>query len=197
MKWQLHLGGVARQGRPLSGEAVRVAHRELLEAGPDATAQGAAIERLMRLAFPIAWGNLWHGDPVRQLMRSPFRDRLVAEFLRVPPERVEPVREMDDWDRLEAMQTIPPEESGGPKVTLAVVCRIVEREYGAGWYYCPDRWPTADGYAPLDVVWRAWATLQMTRAFERLNMVRAIGITKSAERASALYDADVREALGG
>jgi hypothetical protein len=196
MEWTLTLGGTAYRGRPLSAEAVWRTQQELFQAGKDEAAGTAALERLMRLAFPLRWRYLWVGDPVRKFLRHPGRNALLVGFLKIPPEKVEPVREPDEWDRLEAMQRVE-DDPGSPKVTLAMVCRLTEAAMGAGWYWNPGRWPTWDGYAPYDVVWRAWTTMQQARAFERLNMVRAIGITRAGEKAQAIYDSDVREALGG
>jgi hypothetical protein len=195
MEWTLTLGGTVYRGRPLSAEAVRRAQRALEQAGTDVAAGTAVLERLMRLAFPLQWRFLWIGDPVRRWARHPGRQHLLKAFLTIPAVKTEPVREPDEWDRLEAAQRV--EDVGGPAVTLDTVCRLTEAAMGAGWYWNPARWDTWDGYAPYDVVWRAWTTMQQARAFERLNQVRAIGITQAGEKAQAIYDADVREALGG
>jgi hypothetical protein len=194
VQWTLTLGGTVYHGRPLSAEAVRVTHRDL-GGVVDRAGETAVLSRLMRKSFPLRWVFLWIGDPVRKFLRHPGRNALLAAFLTVPAEKVEPPREPDEWDKLEAMQRV--ESAGGPPVTLDTVCRLTEAAMGAEWYWNPDRWDTWDGYAPYDVVWRAWTTMQQARAFERLNMIRAVGVTKAGDKAGALYDADVREALGG
>lgn len=68
---------------------------------------------------------------------------------------------------------------------------------GAGWYYCPARWKTVDGFAPYDVVWDAWRTMTMDRAMQRLDQMRAIAVTKSGEKAAAMIEHDAKEATGG
>ena len=197
MRWTLTLGGVEYVGRPLSAEAVRVALAEVTRAGTDDAAGMRALERLLRKSFPLSWRWLWVGDPVRKWLRHPGRNQLLTGFLTIPTEKVEPTREPDEWDRLEAMQTVKDPNGGGQTVTLDTVCRLTELTMGAAWYWNPARWPTWDGYAPYDVVWRAWRTIQQERAFQRLNQVRAISITQAGEKAQAIYDADAREALGG
>lgn len=195
MKWELTLGGVVRTGRPLSAEAVRVAYRDLVQ-GED---EDGVLFRLLRKSFPLRWASLWDGDPVRLFLKHPHRMVLLKVLLTVPVEKVAPVLDKSEqdkeWDRIEAMQTI--EETPGPVVTLDTVCRVTEAALGADWYFNRDRWATWDGYAPYDVVWRAWQTLKMVRAFDRMNMVRAIGITKAGPQAESLYDKVVTEALGG
>ena len=197
MRWTLTLGGVEYVGRPLSAEAVRLALGEVTRAGNDDAAGIVALERMLRKSFPLSWRYLWVGDPVRKWLRHPGRNVLLTGFLTLTPEKVEPTREPDEWDKLEAMQTVKDPSGGGQTVTLDTVCRLTELTMGAAWYWNPDRWPTWDGYAPYDVVWRAWRTIQQERAFQRLNQVRAISITQAGEKAQAVYDADAREALGG
>lgn len=68
---------------------------------------------------------------------------------------------------------------------------------GPGWYFNRDRWATWDGYAPYDVVWDEWRTVMQVRALDRLNLIRATATTQSAEQASAMIAADVKEATGG
>lgn len=195
MKWTLTVSGETWQGRPLSAEAVRRFLRMLADGRPE----DAAIGWLLRRSFPLSWrsvlAHLWRGDPVRKVVADPLRVMRVQAFLALPKEVEEPVVE-DEWDRLRRLQQDPVKEPG-PRVTLDRVCRITEAVFGSDWYWNPRRWPTWDGYAPYDVVWRGWETLQMTRALERLNLVRAIGITKAGDKAQGLFDADVREALGG
>lgn len=181
---------------PVSGEAVRQFVASAASAGDDPSRGEEALRRLLRLAFPLRWRNLWAGDPVRLVLRSPLRDALVAELVRLPPVTV--VRsEPDEWDRLRALHQDTEEVVPGLTVTLDLVCRLTEVVMGATWYYAPARWATADGYAPLDEVWRAWETVQRARAFERLNVIRAIAVTRAGERASTLYEDDVREVFGG
>jgi len=80
-------------------------------------------------------------------------------------------------------------------VTFPAIAALVEREYGAGWWYCPARWDTLDGFAPYAEVWRAWGTMVRARAWDRLNLVRAMGTSRAGDRAQRLLDADLREAF--
>ena len=85
--------------------------------------------------------------------------------------------------------------SDAPAVSFDTVCRHVEVTLGASWYFNPARWGTWDGFAPYAAVWDAWRTLAMSRAMLRLSLVRAISPTKAGERAGAILEADVKEAL--
>lgn len=206
-RWACRLGGRVHQGVPLSAEAVRRFERDV-QAARTVAGQRDALARLLRLCFPLRWRNLWDGDPVRQILASPERDQLVLDLLKLPDETPEATRPPDDWDALEAAQRVPTlPDPHAPTITLDLVCRLVELHWGADWYYAPasgrwwwhkpSRWPTRDGYAPYDEVWRAWRTLQQERALLRLNLIRAIAVTKAGERAQTFIDADVREALRG
>jgi hypothetical protein len=190
-RWAIALDGVVHSARPLSAEAVCHAYDALRQ---DPEAEAAILFRLLRQAFPLRWSALWKGDVTRRILASPERYALLATFLKIAPDRVIPEREQDDWDRLEAMQR--GEEEPGPEISLETICRLVEAHFGSSWYFNPDRWPTWDGYAPLDVVWRAWETLRRVRAFDRVNLVRAISMTKS-EKSQQLYSNDLAEALHG
>ena len=191
MKWTLTVSGGTYQGKPLSAEAVRRFQQRLADGEPEER----ALAWLLRRSFPLRWSNLWRGDPVRQLLADPQRGVKVQEFLALPATKAAPQVE-DEWDRLRAFNRDPVAEPGKP-VELDRVCRLTEAVLGSDWYFNPARWTTWDGYAPWDEVWRAWGTLQMRLALERLSVVRAIGITKAGDKAAALYEADKREALGG
>lgn len=80
-------------------------------------------------------------------------------------------------------------------MTFPAVARLVEREYGAAWWYNPARWDTLDGFAPYGAVWEAWETMRRAKALDRLNLVRAIGTSRAGERAQRLLDSDVKEAF--
>lgn len=184
-------------GYPWSGEAVRQFVAELRED------EGAAVMRLLRRRWPLELRNLWRGriwrrDPARRFLQDEAWPGRLQEMLAVPePVSDEPPKEPDEWDRLLAMQQDTQADEPAKPVSLGTVCRVVEATMGAGWYYNPDRWPTWDGYAPYKAVWEAWRTIQQVRALDRLDMIRAVGVTKSGDRAASLYDATVREALGG
>jgi hypothetical protein len=196
-RWTVRLGEREHTGVPLSAEAVRVFEAEVLAAMGRPADQQAALFRLLRKTFPLRWRVLWDGDPVRQWMAHPQREQLLLQYLTLPA-KVEPPKVMDEWDRLEAMQRVPEvPDPNAPKVSLDTICGLVEVEAGAGWYYAPYRWPTVDGYAPYDAVFRMWGMLTRARALGRLNHARAIGITQAGDKAAVLWQADVKEALGG
>jgi hypothetical protein len=69
---------------------------------------------------------------------------------------------------------------------------------GPGWYFNRERWATWDGYAPYDVVWRAWKTLGMARAMDRIVLTKATRDAPApAESLMPILDALLKEALGG
>jgi hypothetical protein len=193
-RWTATIDGVTYTGRPLSAEAVRRFY-DALTAAPEAE-HAALVFGLVRKVFPLSWRRIWWADPARKVTRSPLCNAILAGWLKVPAPAPVKTREPDEWDKLEQAQRVE-DDPGGHRITLDTVCRLTEVVMGAGWYYNPERWATWDGYAPYEVVWDAWYTIQRARAWERLNLVRAVGITKAGERAQALYDSDVREALGG
>jgi hypothetical protein len=92
MAWAVTLGGIRYQGRPISAEAVRRFQREIAAAGDMVAAQTAAIQRVLRMAFPLTWGVFWRGDPVRKILALPDEERgaLLLDFfdsLRSKPSR--------------------------------------------------------------------------------------------------------------
>lgn len=105
-----------------------------------------------------------------------------------------PDREPDEWDRLAQLNRDPtPPPTAG--VAFPAVARLVEREYGAGWWHNPARWDTLDGYAPYGAVWAAWETMRRARALERLSLIRAIAIARAGEAGQRAMDSDMREAF--
>lgn len=75
MGWRVTVGGVTYQGRPVSAEAIRTFQRAVAAAGSDVVAQTAALKTILRLAFPLSWGILWKGDPVRKILALDDVDR--------------------------------------------------------------------------------------------------------------------------
>lgn len=75
-------------------------------------------------------------------------------------------------------------------MTLALAVTQVERFYGAAWYYAPGRWQTADGFAPWQVVWVAWRSMNAMAAYERLSMSRAISLALATGDAGVRYRQD-------
>lgn len=186
------LGGVRYQGRPLSAEALR---RYESRVAADATATHDALFQMLRQVFPLSWRWLWHGDPVRRLVSHPACDALVRALIALPTKAVRP-KAPDEWDKLAQQNAdpVPPEKFD---ITLGTVCQLVECGMGPGWYYDPARWPTWDGYAPLDVVFAAWEGLARHRALTKLDLMHAILVTKSGDKAQAQFDAIRDEAFGG
>lgn len=198
MRWCLTLprgdgrGLETIQGLPLSGEAVRRFLEDIGAAAPEQHER--LVTALVRKAFPLSWKRLWWRDVARRVGQSPLRHVYLAALLARPAAKAE--GPTDEWDRLRAMQQDPVRD-GGKALSFATVCRVVEVRMGGAWWHCPARWPTVDGFAPYDAVWEAWGAIQQDRAFERLSLVRAIGITKAGDKAQGMVDADVREAMGG
>lgn len=87
--------------------------------------------------------------------------------------------------------------ASGRAVSLDLAALHVEHAFGPAWYYNPARWPTRDGYAPLRHVWAAWLALECGWAIDRLNIVRAISITKAGDRMQSMIADLLDEALGG
>lgn len=80
-------------------------------------------------------------------------------------------------------------------MTLSVAASQCELRYGAGWYFNPARWRTADGYVPFRLLWPAWRRLQAARAADRLDVARAVSLAhQPGEQAKRLTDAELREA---
>lgn len=80
-------------------------------------------------------------------------------------------------------------------MTFPAIARLVEREYGAAWWFNPARWETLDGFAPYLAVWEAWETMRRARAWERLSLVRAISVARAGEAGQRAIDTDLREAF--
>lgn len=180
------------QGLPVSAEAVLRFERDR---GRD---EGAATLRLVRLAFPLSWRRLWGRDIARRVSVHPLRALLLAGFL--SPEVVAVADEVVDenerrWRELERAQQV--DEGPGQAIPFPVICRQVELAYGARWWHDPERWGTRDGFAPYDVVWEAWKGWKQQRAWQRLDLIRAIAITRMGQAGQARIDDDVREAMGG
>jgi hypothetical protein len=80
-------------------------------------------------------------------------------------------------------------------VSLAVAIAQVERYFGAGWYFNPQRWPTVDGYAPWAVVWVQWRAMHALEAHERMSMRRAVRLgTWQGDGLAAELEAEARMA---
>lgn len=70
------------EARPLSGPRVLQFLVETEGARP--AAREAALEALLREAFPLRWSFVWRGDPVREILRAPLAEReaILTSFFR-------------------------------------------------------------------------------------------------------------------
>jgi hypothetical protein len=74
------------------------------------------------------------------------------------------------------------------------IVHLVELEYGASWYFCPARWPTVDGFAPLAACWDAWDTLMRRRKLDRLTILQGTRLARAREQD---YQSIVHELVQG
>lgn len=108
-------------------------------------------------------------------------------------------REPDAFDRLAAQDVpLPGRQRPDGVHSLTRIIQLVELELGSHWYWCPERWPTADGYAPLRECWHAWDAMMRRRQLDRLNLLHAVRIGRfaSAHDYATIVDELVHGALG-
>jgi hypothetical protein len=74
------------------------------------------------------------------------------------------------------------EAARGPIPTLASALVVVRAAYGDAWYYAPERWKTADGYAPFKMVWAEYAGLQTLEARRRMEHADGVGLAMQNDR---------------
>lgn len=170
--------GRALSARPLSAEAV-IRYEAAITRDPSPAAVAAAKLILLRKAFPIRWRALWAGDVARQMAKAPAEaDAALAPLFRLEPwpTRAESEPEPDDeWTALARANRDPYEAqeraaavNAAPKMTLALAAFQVEFFLGARWYHDPERWPTVDGFAPVQMVWSAHRAMSTVFALERI-----------------------------
>lgn len=89
-------------------------------------------------------------------------------------------------------------ETAAGTVSFQRMARLIELRMGATWWHDPERWPTADGFAPYHVVWAQWEIVVAAMAWDRLNLVR-VQMLPHLERLQqqVLLDRDHLEAFGG
>jgi hypothetical protein len=153
--------------------------------GGDLVAQLVAIAGLLRAAFPRApWWRRWLvGDPARAILALPAdaQRQILDALFRIPGTGASAVEE-DPYAAIRAAQRAasrPTTSKLAP--TLATALAYVEAHYGAGWYFNPARWGTADGYAPFTAVWVAHAALETVAARRQLEGFAVQGYTAAKD----------------
>lgn len=175
--WPLVVGGRTYTVRPVSAALLL----RLLPEMREPTTQAAALNALLRAAFgPRRW---YRRDPVRTLYRLPSAvlAQVVDRILSVPGHAVD--ESLDPEAALIAAHrkmAHPDEHRTGPSLALAAL--TCEVRLGAAWYFAPDRWPTADGYAPMAAVWTTYGGLMALDAGAQLSAVNAARLAASTDK---------------
>ncbi|MFN2327029.1 MAG: hypothetical protein ABR551_14285 [Gemmatimonadales bacterium] len=78
--WTVRLNGTVHVAKPVSGQRIVWFHQVIEQGVPEASY--AAVQALLRWAFPIRLSNWWRGDPVRQILRLPEAEQreILADF---------------------------------------------------------------------------------------------------------------------
>lgn len=110
-----------------------------------------------------------------------------------------PTDDADPWAAVIAANTREDDvNADGTRVPLELAIVQCEAVYGAGWYYAPRRWPTADGFVPFRLMWVYWRARRSADALAALATARGISLAfgdgETGERAAR---ATALEALGG
>jgi hypothetical protein len=72
---------------------------------------------------------------------------------------------------------------------------VLQHAFGAGWYYAPGRWPTADGIVPYRIVWPTFAAMQGLKTMDALATAHGIGLAFAGEDQSRrLFERAIDEA---
>lgn len=154
--------------------------------GTDAVATIIETAKVLRSVLPRRWFYRLTGDPVALLLRLPIdlRAKVLVALFSIPEEPVDQQDQLESVRR--AQRAIVYGKGGitGPQPSLAIASLSCRTAFGEGWYYAPDRWPTADGYAPFGVVWLEYIGLQALEARERLVVAdgTALASAKDAPR---------------
>lgn len=175
--WPLVVGTRTFWARPLSAALVV---RLLPDLGIAVT-RPRAMQEAYRAAFaPVRqawWERLLRGrvDPVRAV--SQMEEGLQGAVLRAlfavpgqtPDEELDPEAAMVAAHRKFANPT-----STGRTPTLVLAILTCEAHLGGSWFYDPNRWPTADGFAPLATVWTTYHGLLAIDAKRCLDLASAV-----------------------
>jgi len=140
----------------------------------------AALTDLLRAALGP---RRWFRDPVRMALRLPLGllAHVLDRILAVPGHEADP--SLDPEAALVAAHrrlAHPDEHRTGPSLALAAL--TCEVRLGAAWYFAPDRWPTADGYAPMAAVWTTYGGLMALDAGAQLSAANAARLAASTDK---------------
>lgn len=184
----LTIGRSAYVARPLSTPVMLA--MQAVHGGSDVE-KGAALVMALRAAFPRApWYRRWRPDPVRQILTLPLdlQGHVLAALFKAPgsdrDRRADesPLEKMRREQRAAVHGTA---RQHGHVPTLAVALAVVRAAYGDQWYYNPDRWPTADGYAPFAVTWVEYMALQTVEMRRRLERADSVSLALAKDGAKA------------
>jgi hypothetical protein len=90
------------------------------------------------------------------------------------------------------MQTEPLAATPGRQLTLASALAQVQHFFPGSWY-APQRWPTADGCMPYQLVWAYARMVPSLRAMRRLDGVQAILVGRGGPEAARMAEEDELE----
>ena len=174
--WPLVVGKRSYVVRPVSAALLL----RLLPALRVPATADAALTELLRAAFGPRRG---FRDPVRMVLRLPLGilAHVLDRILAVPGHEDDP--SLDPEAALIAAHrklAHPDEHRTGPSLALAAL--TCEVRLGAAWYFAPDRWPTADGYAPMASVWTTYGGLMALDAGAQLSAANAARLAASTDK---------------
>jgi hypothetical protein len=140
----------------------------------------AALTELLRAALGP---RRWWGDPVARVRRLPvgLLARTLDRILAVPGHEIDESHD-PEAALIAAHRKLahPVDATTGPSLALAAL--TCEARLGAAWYFAPDRWPTADGYAPMAVVWTTYGGLMALDAGAQLAAASAARLAASTDK---------------
>lgn len=162
------------------------------------------LATVLRAVFPRRWWYGLVGDPLALILALPeaLRQKVLQTLVTVPGAGRDESQVDDDpveaIRRLQRVSVHGPDAARGPRPSLATVALTVRHEFGEAWYWNPQRWATADGYAPFALCWIEYVGLQALAARRRLEVADgyAIANAKDPRRArqpfeQAAYPSDV------
>lgn len=174
--WPLAVSGRTYWVQPVSAALLL----RLLPALRQPETADAALTELLRAAFGP---RRWFRDPVRIARRLPLGilAHVLDRILAVPGHDIDPSLDPEAALIAAHRKLAHPETSGlGPSLALAAL--TCEVRLGAAWYFAPDRWPTADGYAPMAAVWTTYGGLMALDAGAQLSAANAARLAASTDK---------------
>lgn len=148
------------------------------------------LAQLLRAVLPRRWWHVVTGDPVHLILSLGALDpalqaTVLSQLVSAPGSLVDESRAEES--PIEAIRRSQRRavygEAGerGPRLSLAIAALTVRAAYGDTWYYAPDRWPTADGYAPFAVALVEHAGLQSLAARRQLEVADGFAIANTKD----------------